>query len=216
MNLDYVPFGTILGEDKKPFKTREGGTVRLVAVIEEAVERVERVIEEKNPDWTLEERRDVARAVGVGALKYADLSSDRIKDYVFDYDRMLSLEGNTGPYLQNAHVRICSIFRKGEVDACALDLSKLRLGAVEERELALLVLDFPNVVYAVGQHLEPHRLCGYLYRLASAFHRFFEHCPVLRAEEPDVRESRLVLIDVVRRTLSTGLDLLGIRAVERM
>ena len=214
--LDYVPFGTIMGKDRKPFKTREGGTVRLADVLDEAVERAGKVIAEKAPEIPDDERANIARVVGVGAVKYFDLSNDRIKDYVFDWDRMLALEGNTAPYLVNAYVRIRSIFRKGEIDPAAITGEMIHIDQPAERALALHLMQLPRIVDAVADSLEPHRLCTYLYELASGFHKFYEQCPVLTAESKTRRNSRLVLCDLVARTLQLGLGLLGIETVERM
>lgn len=216
VQLEYVPFGTIMGKDRKPFKTREGGTVRLVDVLDEAVERAGKVIAEKAPDLSNDERNAIARVVGVGAVKYFDLSNDRIKDYVFDWDRMLALEGNTAPYLVNAYVRIRSIFRKGGVDPSALSAESIRVKQDAERALGLQLLQLPRIVASVADSLEPHRLCTYLYELASSFHKFYEQCPVLTAESDAERLSRLALCDLVARTLKLGLGLLGIETVERM
>ncbi len=214
--LVHVGFGTIMGLDGKPFKTREGDTVRLADVLDEAVDRASRVIADKAPDLKAKEREEIARVVGIGAVKYFDLSNYRIKDYVFDWDRMLALEGNTSPYLQNAYVRIRSIFRKGEVDPTTLDADAIRLEHETERALALQLLQLPRVVESVADSLEPHRLCTYLYELASSFHKFYENCPVLGADDTAVRGSRLALCDLVARTLKQGLALLGIETVERM
>lgn len=214
--LEYVPFGTIMGKDRKPFKTREGGTVRLVDVLDEAVERAGKVIAEKAPDLSPDERDNIARVVGVGAVKYFDLSNDRIKDYIFDWDRMLALEGNTAPYLVNAYVRIRSIFRKGGIDAASLSAQSIKLEQDAERALALQLLQLPRIIDSVASSLEPHRLCTYLYELASSFHKFYEQCPVLTAESDAEMNSRLALCDLVARTLKLGLGLLGIETVERM
>ncbi len=214
--LDYVPFGTIMGQDRKPFKTREGGTVRLVDVLDEAIERAGKVIAEKAPDLSSDERDAISRVVGVGAVKYFDLSNDRIKDYIFDWDRMLALEGNTAPYLINAYVRIKSIFRKGEIDPVTITGDMINLEEDAERALALHLLQLPRIVGSVADSLEPHRLCTYLYELAAGFHKFYEKCPVLTAETDAQRSSRLALCDLVARTLKLGLGLLGIETVERM
>jgi len=214
--LEYVAFGTIMGKDKKPFKTRSGETVRLADVLDEAVQRAGKVIQAKAPELEKDEREAIARVVGIGAVKYFDLSNDRIKDYIFDWDRMLALEGNTSPYLQNAYVRIRSIFRKGEVDTSALSGVTIGLEHEAERVLALQLLQWPRVVESVADSLEPHRLCTYLYELASSFHRFYEKCPVLTADDSARRDSRLALCDLVARTLKLGLGLLGIETVERM
>ncbi|MEM6392300.1 MAG: arginine--tRNA ligase [Planctomycetota bacterium] len=216
VRLDYVSFGTILGPDRRPFKTREGGTVKLVDVLDEAVRRAGAVIAEKNPDLPPEERDDVAKVVGVGAVKYADLSNDRIKDYVFDYDRMLALEGNTAPYLQYSYTRVASILRKAgmtEADALA---GEIAVGEPAERRLGLLLLRYGSVITSVGEALEPHRLCNYLYELAGAFHRFYEACPVLKAGDDTLVASRLALSAFTGRVIREGLGLLGIGVVERM
>jgi arginyl-tRNA synthetase len=217
VRLDHVAFGTVLGNDRKPFKTRSGDTVKLIDLMEEAVIRSQKVIAEKAAELPVEEQQNIARVVGIGALKYADLSSDRIKDYVFDWDRMLALEGNTAPYLINAYVRIQSIFRKGEIDLATVDASTIQLNEDAEKVLALKLLQFGNIVQSVETSLEPHRLCTYLYELASSFHSFYEKCPVLKGDvAPEVRDSRLALSALVARTLKTGLNLLGIDVVERM
>ena len=216
IRLDHVPFGTILGPDRKPFKTRSGDVVRLGEVIDEAEERAYAIVAEKNPSMPEEEKRRVAHVVGVGALKYADLASERIRDYVFDWNRMLSLDGNTAPYLQNAYVRIRSIFRKADADGIAYEgFGRVKIVEEAERALALKLLQLPAVVRGVAESLEPHRLCNYLYELASAYHRFYERCPVLSADD-ETRRSRLRLCDVTARTLKTGLELLGIATVEQM
>ena len=216
VRLDHVPFGTILGPDRKPFKTRQGGTVKLADVLDEAVRRAEAVITEKNPDLPADERKQIADAVGIGAVKYADLCGDRIKDYVFEWDRMLALEGNTAPYLQNAYVRIRSIFRKGELTPSDVAGKSVQLRAPAERALAMQLLQLPLVLEAVADSLEPHRLCTYLYEVASAFHQFYEQCPVLAADDEPTRLSRLVLCDLTARTVRQGLALLGINVVEQM
>jgi arginyl-tRNA synthetase len=215
---EHVAFGAVLGEDGKMFKTRAGESVRLVDLIEEAVQRARVVVAEKaekNPEpLDAATREEVARMVGIGAVKYADLSSDRVKGYVFDYGRMLSFDGNTAPYLQYAHARIRSIFRKG--DAPVPDPSAIRIEAPAERALALQLLKFPTATSSVADSLEPHRLCTYLYDLSTTFSTFYEACPVLKADTLEERESRLALSDVTARVLALGLDLLGIEAPERM
>ncbi len=211
---EHVAFGSILGADGKMFKTRAGETVRLIDLLEEAVSRANAVVQEKNPELSAEERGDIARAVGVGAIKYADLSSDRIKDYTFDWDRMLSLNGNTAPYLQYAHARIRSIFRKAGAENPSADA--IVIEAPEEKALGLALLAFPTVVSSVANTLCPHKLCGYLYDLATTFSRFYETCPVLKADTPEERASRLALSDYTARVLAQGLGLLGIEAPDRM
>ncbi|HEX7132864.1 MAG TPA: arginine--tRNA ligase [Iamia sp.] len=216
VSAEHIPFGNLLGADRKMFKTRSGATVRLVDLLDEAIERAAATIAERNPDLVGDEREAVAQAVGIGAIKYADLSSDRVKDYVLDFDRMLAFEGNTGPYMQYAHARIRSIFRRGEVDPSTLDPSALALGHPRERALALALLGFEAVVRQTAETAQPHRLCGYLFDLAQTFTGFYEACPVLKADDEATRASRLVLCDLTARTLSTGLALLGIESPDRM
>jgi len=217
---EFVPFGAVLGPDGRPFKTRAGGTVKLISLLREAVERAGAVVLEKNPDLDAGTREDVARQVGVGAVKYADLSNDRLKDYVFDLDRMLAMDGNTAPYLQYAHARICSIFRKAGDDAGGVvgapNGAPVHLTEPAERALVLHLLSLDAVVQGTADALQPHRLCTYLFDLAGAFTTFYEQCPVLRAGTPDERASRLVLCFLAARVLRQGLDLLGIEAPERM
>jgi arginyl-tRNA synthetase len=225
---EHVSFGTILGKDGRPFRTRTGDNVKLAEVLDEAVLRAAALVAEKNPALTAAQRDAVARAVGIGAVKYADLSSDRVKDYVFDWDRMLAFEGNTGAYLQNAYVRIRSIFRRAEVSggsdgaagpesaAGVSEAAAVLLGTGEERSLALALLQFDGVVQATADTLAPHRLCTYLFDLAQRFTAFYEKCPVVRAESADLRRSRLVLCEVTARVLARGLDLLGIETVDQM
>ncbi|HEY2512452.1 MAG TPA: arginine--tRNA ligase [Polyangiaceae bacterium] len=209
---EHVAFGSILGPDKKMFKTRSGETVRLVELLDEAVQRARDVIAQKNPELDAATRENVARAVGIGAVKYADLSSDRIKDYVFDWDRMLAFEGNTAPYLQYAHARIRSIFRRAE----AKSTGTIVIAAPAERALAMAILGFGEVVHEVAGTLQPHRLCTYLFTLAAAFSTFYEQCPVLKAATDEERASRLALCDLTARVLARGLDLLGIEAPQEM
>ena len=212
---EHAAFGMMVGTDGKPFKTRSGDTVKLVDLLDEAVSRAEAVVAEKNPDLAPEERAAVAEAVGIGSLKYNDLSNDRVRDYVFDFDRMLAREGNTAPYLQYAHARICSILRRAEVDSSSPVEGEVVLGEPAERALALALLGFEPAVLSVAEGYAPHRLCTYLFELASTFTTFYEACPVLRAGEP-VRASRLVLCRMTASVLATGLGLLGIEAPTRM
>jgi arginyl-tRNA synthetase len=204
----------VLGDDRKMLKSRSGENIKLIELLDEAVERAHAAVLEKNPDLPEAERLRVARQVGIGAVKYADLSSDRIKDYVFDWKRMVAFEGNTGPYLQYAHARIHSIFRKAASDG-GVSAGSLLVAAPAERALALELLSFGRVLSEVESSLEPHKLCGYLYGLASSFSTFFEACPVLRSE-PKERASRLALCQLTARVLETGLNLLGIEAPQRM
>jgi arginyl-tRNA synthetase len=211
----HVPFGNVLGDDRKMLRSRSGDAVKLIEVLDEAVERAAVAVAEKNPDLDGDLRAEVARMIGVGAVKYADLSTDRIKDYVFDWDRMLSFEGNTAPYLQYAHARICSIFRRAALGRTAVRGSAIRLGVDQERTLAQRLLGYPSVLDETLTSYSPHKLCTYLFELAQDFTAFYEHCPVLKADEP-VRTSRLALCDVTARTLEHGLNLLGIDAPESM
>jgi arginyl-tRNA synthetase len=216
-SAEHVMFGSILGPDKKMFKTRSGENVRLAELLDEAVARAEKAVREKNPSLEPEAVARVAEAVGIGALKYADLSSDRIKDYVFDWDRMLAFEGNTGPYLQYAHARICSIARKAADAGISITPdTRLALATEPERRLGVELLMLQPVLASVERTLEPHKLCGYLYELATTFTTFYENSPVLRADDAETRASRLLLCQATRSVLALGLGLLGMTAPERM
>jgi len=214
-HAEHVSFGMVLGDDGKPFKTRSGETVRLVDLLDETEQRAYAVVSEKVSSLDEEARRRIARVVGIGAIKYADLSNDRVKDYTFSWARMLSFDGNTAPYLQNAYVRIRSIFRRANLAGAPVGATVLP-SEPAERALALQLLQYPDAVRAVAETLEPHRLCTYLYELAAAYHQFYERCPVLTAAAPGVRDSRLALSDLCARTLEHGLGLLGIGVVEQM
>jgi arginyl-tRNA synthetase len=217
VRAEHVAFGAVLGADKKMFKTRAGDTVRLVDLLDEAVERAAAELERRSPEGDVAARRALAAQIGIGAVKYADLANDRIKDYVFDWDRMLAAEGRTGPYLQYAHARIHSIFRRAaEGDIERRGGAPILLREAAERRLALELLDFGSAVVEAGESLRPHRLGGYLYDLATAFTAFFETCPVLKAPDEATRASRFELCDLTARVLARGLDLLGIAAPERM
>ncbi len=214
----HVIFGNVLGADRKILKSRSGEPLKFIELLDEAVVRAATAIDEKNTDLSAEQRDEVARAIGIGAVKYADLSTDRIKDYIFDWDRMLAFDGNTSPYLQYAHVRICSIFRRAGIDRADVrggDVT-LMLGTAQERDLALRLLAFDSAVWDTIDKYSPHRLCTYLFDLAQDFTAFFEHCPVIKAPDEATRMSRLALCDITARVLATGLDLLGITAPERM
>jgi len=214
--VTHVAFGNVLGNDRKILKSRSGEVVKLDALLSEAVERATNAVREKNPQLSDAAQLNIARQVGIGAVKYADLSTDRIKDYVFDWDRMLSFDGNTSPYLQYAHARICSIFRKANVDRASVRGITPTIGDEAERVLAMRVLQFDTAVWDALDKYSPHRLCTYLYELASEFSAFYEHCPVLRADSDAQRESRLALSDMTARVLQSGLALLGIDAPEQM
>ncbi|MGI9099428.1 MAG: arginine--tRNA ligase [Solirubrobacteraceae bacterium] len=213
IEVTHVAFGAVLGPDGRPFKTRSGGTVRLMDLLDAAVHRARAAVAEKGHELDDDELDRIAERAGIGAVKYAELSTSRTKDYVFDVERMVSLHGNTGVYLQYAHARICSILRKAGDATAALDPT-LPLHPAE-RTLALALDAFGDAVAEVGRDLEPHRLCGYLYELARAFTEFYEACPVLPAPEP-VRANRVALCQLAARTLRQGLNLLGIAAPERM
>jgi arginyl-tRNA synthetase len=214
---EHVAFGSVLGADKKMFKTRAGESVRLGDLLDEAVERAAAELATRNPDGDESVRRALAAKIGIGAVKYADLANDRIKDYVFDWERMLAAEGRTGPYLQYAHARIHSIFRKGAAEGITRAANAaFVLTEPAERSLALELLDFGAAVVEAGATLRPHRLAGYLYELATKFTAFFETCPVLKAPDDGTRASRLELCALTARVLERGLDLLGIAAPERM
>lgn len=216
VSLEHHPFGTMLGPDGKPFKTRDGGTVKLAQLLDEAVERAEKLIAEKDPDLSAEERKQVARKVGIGAVKYADLSKTRTNDYVFNWDAMLSFDGNTAPYLQYAYTRIQSIFRRAGVDA-SQSKADILIQADEEKSLVIKCLQFGEVLEQVAAEAYPHVLCNYLYELASLYMRFYEACPILKeGVEPAVKQSRLRLCHATAETLRVGLDLLGIEVMERM
>lgn len=212
VKLAHVWFGSILGEDGKPFKTRAGDTVKLADLLDEAEERAFAVVSEKNPELSEPNRREIARVVGIGAVKYADLLPNRQSDYVFSWDKMLALSGNTAPYLQYAYTRIRSIFRKGEVSEIA---GAIRLTESAELALAKHLLNFGLVLETVAEEYRPNFLCNYLYELAGHFMRFFESCPVLKAA-PEVRASRLTVADLTARVLKQGLDVLGIETLEQM
>ena len=212
VSFEHHPFGMMLGNDGKPFKTRQGGGTRLLDLIDEAKTRARALVQTKNPDLDDREMDDVARAVGIGAVKYADLSKNRTSDYVFDWDAMLSFDGNTAPYLQYAYARIMSLFARGGIDPESA-LPELAITEPQEHTLALQLARFQETLELVETSVMPHHLCSYLYDLASAFMRFYETCPVLGS---DAQESRLLLCRRTAETLKTGLGLLGIETVDRM
>ncbi|MBU2978057.1 arginine--tRNA ligase [Alteromonas sp. C1M14] len=213
---EHCPFGMMLGSDGKPFKTRTGGTVKLVELLDEAVERAGNLIAERTSDLSTDELKDVARKVGIGAVKYADLSKNRTTDYVFNWDTMLSFEGNTAPYLQYAFTRVQSIFRKSGISPADLP-GAMAFTEKQEHVLAVLLLQFEEVVGVVSRDATPHVLCTYLYDVASAFMSFYEACPILKdGIEDKVRNSRLELAALVAKTLEQGLALLGIETLDKM
>jgi arginyl-tRNA synthetase len=211
VRVEHAPFGSVLGPDKKMFRTRGGETVNLVDLLDEAIERATKVVAEKSPELDPGARATIAAQVGMGAIKYADLCNDRVKDYIFDWDRMLSFDGNTAPYLMYAHARCRSILRKGG----GATSKTVTVEAPEERALGLELLGLAAILNKAEETIQPHRVCGFLYSVASAYSAFFEKCPVLKAEEP-VRSARLALCDLTARTLALGLDVLGIAAPEQM
>ncbi len=214
-DLRHIIFGSILGEDRKMMKTRSGDNVELIALLEEAIERAFKLVSEKNPSFSEEEKKKIAQSVGLGALKYADLMQHRTTDTIFSWEKMLSFQGNTAPYLQNAYVRIQSILRKDKEAGGGAALGPIKLQEDAERTLALQLLQFAEVVPTVLVDARPNILCLALYELANSFHRFYEQCPILKAE-PSIKQSRLALAQLTARVLQLGLELLGIQVPERM
>jgi arginyl-tRNA synthetase len=219
VQITHVPFGLVMGDDGKKFKTRSGDTVALKILLEEAIARALADIEVRNPDASAEFKQDVAEAVGLGAVKYADLSQNRTSNYIFSFDKMLALQGNTAPYMLYAYVRVKGIGRKGEIDFDNLfiDLNANYIKLTQDPEIVLAkhLLQFAEAINVVAEELYPNRLCQYLFELSQKFNQFFEQCPVLQAEESE-RISRLSLCDITAKTLKLGLNLLGIRVLERM
>ncbi|PRD13135.1 arginine--tRNA ligase [Pantoea coffeiphila] len=213
--LEHHMFGMMLGKDGKPFKTRAGGTIKLSDLLDEAVDRATKLVAEKNPDMPADELNKLANIVGIGAVKYADLSKSRTTDYIFDWDNMLAFEGNTAPYMQYAYTRVLSVFRKAGIDENGISGSTL---IAEDREAALAVrlLQFEETITQVARDGTPHVMCAYLYDLAGLFSGFYEHCPILSAEDEATKQSRLRLALLTAKTLKQGLDTLGIETVERM
>ncbi|PTU72910.1 arginine--tRNA ligase [Pseudomonas mangrovi] len=215
MQLEHMGFGTMNGADGRPFKTRDGGTVKLIDLLDEAEERAYSLVKSKNPALAEDELREIARAVGIGAVKYADLSKHRSSDYSFNFEQMLSFEGNTAPYLLYAYTRVASVFRKlgkeiGEIGG------SIRIEAEQEQALAARLAQFGEVLGNVAEKGVPHVLCSYLYDLAGLFSSFYEHCPILGAENEAQQQSRLRLAALTGRTLKCGLELLGLQTLERM
>ncbi|EAB7317848.1 arginine--tRNA ligase [Salmonella enterica subsp. enterica] len=214
--LEHHMFGMMLGKDGKPFKTRAGGTVKLADLLDEALERARRLVAEKNPDMPADELEKLANAVGIGAVKYADLSKNRTTDYIFDWDNMLAFEGNTAPYMQYAYTRVLSVFRKADIDEQALASAPVIISEDREAQLAARLLQFEETLTVVAREGTPHVMCAYLYDVAGLFSGFYGHCPILSAENDAVRNSRLKLAQLTAKTLKLGLDTLGIETVERM
>ncbi len=224
VELQHVSFGTVLGDDGRPFKTRSGETVGLEGLLDEAVRRALEIVAANDdakpdgPELSAQQRRQVAESVGIAALKYADLSQNRTSDYVFSYDKMLAMNGNTATYMQYAYARVRSIFAKGNVDVDALRRSgaPILLGSPAERALAVELLCFSEALDQAAADYRPNQLTAYLFELANCYSTFFEQCHVLRAENEDIRQSRLLLCDLTARTIQKGLELLGIKVVEKM
>lgn len=214
--LEHHMFGMMLGKDGKPFKTRAGGTVKLSDLLDEALERARRLVAEKNPDMPADELEKLANAVGIGAVKYADLSKNRTTDYIFDWDNMLAFEGNTAPYMQYAYTRVLSVFRKANIDESVLANAPVTITEDREAQLAARLLQFEETLSVVARDGTPHVMCAYLYDLAGLFSGFYEHCPILSAESEAVRNSRLKLAQLTAKTLKLGLETLGIETIERM
>ncbi|MGR0280260.1 arginine--tRNA ligase [Marinomonas dokdonensis] len=212
--LEHMPFGTVMGSDGKPFKTRSGGVAKLSDLLTEAQQRAYTLVAEKNPDMSEEELRNIGRVVGIASVKYADLSKNRTSDYVFNWDSMLSFEGNTAPYLLYAYSRVASIAKRAGIDVSALE-SGVNINTEQERALAVKLCQFEEAVQSVANDGMPHFLCAYLYELAGTFMTFYEACPILNAED-DIKNSRLQLALNTASTLQLGLSLLGIETLERM
>ena len=212
-DLQFIPFGSILGKDRKMLRTRSGDTVQLADVLDEAVERARKIVEEKNPNFSDEEKVEIAEIIGIGSVKYAELSQFRMTDYIFDWDTMLALKGNTAPYLLNAYVRTRAIFRKLGNDY--VPASEISLTEDAERTLTLRLAQFAEIVPTVLDDFRPNALAQYLYDVATTYHKFWEACPVLKAEGA-VRDTRLALCELTGRILRCGLGLLGIRTTEKM
>ncbi|AXW88136.1 arginine--tRNA ligase [Lonsdalea britannica] len=215
VSLEHHMFGMMLGKDGKPFKTRSGGTIKLADLLDEAYERAVKLIADKNPEMPQDKVAELANVVSIGAVKYADLSKSRTTDYVFDWDNMLAFEGNTAPYMQYAYTRVASIFKRAGVDEASLT-QPIVLTNEREQSLATRLLQFEEVITTVARDGTPHVMCAYLYDLAGQFSGFYEHCPILNAENEAERQSRLKLAMLTSKTLKQGLDTLGIQTVEKM
>ncbi len=214
VELTHVSFGSVLGQDGKPFKTRSGETVTLSSLLDEAEERAREILLEKNPDADKDALKELSRAIGISAIKYADLSCDRIKDYIFNWDRMLAFDGNTAPYIQNAYVRCRALISKALARGKKCELHKI--ASDDEKRLAKKCMYLGSVVQQAAKTYEPHRLCAYLYDLASNYHSFYEKYPVLTESDNSILESRLAISDYVSKVLAKGMYLLGVAVIEKM
>jgi arginyl-tRNA synthetase len=215
VSLEHLGFGTMNGEDGKPFKTRSGGTVKLVDLLDEAELRAIALVRSKNPDMDQAEVDKIGKAVGISAVKYADLSKDRARDYIFNFDQMLSFEGNTAPYLMYAYTRVASIFAKAGLDMNSMR-GDINLESEKEKDLATKLMQFPEILDRISQRGQPHTLCSYVYEVAGLFSSFYEHCPILAADNEAQKQSRLRLAALTGKTIKQGLNLLGIETLERM
>lgn len=217
IKMEHSAFGTMMGEDGKPFKTRSGGTVKLIDLINEAIERAEAMIRERNPEWSKEEVTALAQTLGVSSMKYADLSKNRLSDYIFSFDKMLAFDGNTAPYLLYAYTRINSIFNKAGLEREEYLGKNITINEFDEHRLAVHIAKFAEKLLQTAKENYPHYLCGYIYELAGLFMKFYESCPILRSDvSDDIRASRLALAALTGETLKLSLSLLGIPVVERM
>lgn len=214
VDLKHLAFGSVLGEDKKPFKSREGDTISLASLIDEAIKRAYQVIQDRNHVINEDDIYNNARVIGVGALKYADLSSELHKDYIFDWNKMLAFQGNTAPYIQNAYVRIKSIFRKENIDNN--DINAVIISSEIEKRICCKMLDWPELIHSLEEKLQPNLLCNYLYDIASLFHQFYEEHPILKCDDPAVKKSRITICHLSSQIIKNGLDLLGIEVIEKM
>jgi arginyl-tRNA synthetase len=215
VSLEHLGFGTMNGEDGKPFKTRSGGTVKLVDLLDEAELRAIALVRSKNPEMDQTEVDKIGKIVGISAVKYADLSKDRARDYIFNFDQMLSFEGNTAPYLMYAYTRVASIFNKAGLDMNSIQ-GEIKLDAEKEKDLANKLMQFPEILERISQRGQPHTLCSYIYEVAGLFSSFYEHCPILGADTEQQKMSRLRLAALAGKTIKQGLNLLGIETLERM
>jgi arginyl-tRNA synthetase len=215
--MEHAAFGTMMGDDGKPFKTRTGGTVKLIELINEARERAFAMIKERNPQWPEAEVAQLADTLSIAAIKYADLSKNRLSDYIFSFDKMLAFEGNTAPYLLYAYARIMSIFKKAQIETTATSPAAIQITEYDEHRLAVHLAKFADKLMVTAAENYPHYLCGYLYDLAGLFMKFYESCPILKDEvAQELQQSRLALAALSAQVLKTGLDLLGINVVDKM
>jgi arginyl-tRNA synthetase len=212
--LEHTTFGTMMNEDGKPFKTRDGGTVRLIDLINEAKLRAKKIVADRNTEWSEFDKNELVNILAIDSIKYSDLSKNRNSDYVFSFDKMLAFDGNTAPYLLYAYTRIQSILKKAEVkDSSSYQIN---INEVAEHKLALHIAKFADTVDVTAKEAYPHYMCQYLYNLASLFMQFYEACPILKSENNAIKESRLAIANLTAEILKTGLDLLGITTIDRM